>query len=214
MIKIMIRKSPTQLLYKDIPDGICDKAHYKQRSEGIFTYINKPLIDGLCELFAGKNVLEVYAGRGHMSALLHERGINVKSTSLRQGHDGSEALGHVFDVEDMDAVSAVKNYKEWMGALLVCWPTTDSGMFNVLRNLPKGMPIVFIGEVTDYTLNPPFLGGCASDDFFHNVRENKALTQSINYKTYGASQFKVFYRNSRIEKIKDDKFDIYSEFNL
>lgn len=206
----MIRKSPTPLLYQDLPNGLCDKAYSEQRREGIFTYISKPLIDGLCSILNGQNVLEVYAGRGHVSALLHERGINIKSTSLRQGHDGSSSLGHVFDVEDIDAVSAVEAYKDWMGALLVCWPTTDNGMFNVLKQLPKDIPIVFIGEVTDYTINPPFLGGCASDDFFHNVRENKELTQAINYQTYGASQFKVFNRNSKIERKHDLGFDSFS----
>jgi hypothetical protein len=210
----MMKISTLPLLYKDLPNGLCEKAYFKQRGESIFTYISKPLVDGLCGILENKNVLEVYAGRGHLSALLHERGINIKSTSLRQGHDRSETLGHVFNVEDIDAVSAVEAYKDWMGALLVCWPTTDNGMFNLLKRLPKDVPIVFIGEVTDYTITPPFLGGCASDDFFHNVRENKALTQLINYQTYGASQVKVFNRNTKLEKILDNKFDTNTGFNF
>lgn len=182
--------SDSKIKYKDLPNGRCEKALALQRSEAMYCYITKPLIDGLAKLFAGKNVLEIYAGRGHMSALLHEQGVSIKSTSLVQGHDASRDLGHVFDVEEMDAVSAVEKYRDWIDYVLVCWPTTDYGMVNMLKNLPKDAPIVFIGEVTDYTVSPPFLGSCATDEFFDAVKEKEGL--DIQYETFGHSKLKLF----------------------
>ena len=145
----MKNKIVPAIKYADLPSGLCEEAYLRQRGEQMFTYINKELIDGLAKVFEGKKVLEAYAGRGHVSALLSERGIDVKSTSLRQGHDRSESLGHVFDVEDMDVVTAVHTSKEWMDYLLVCWPTTDGGLYKALKILPKDVPIASVGEVTD-----------------------------------------------------------------
>lgn len=203
------RMTPS-IKYADLPDGLCEEARNHQARERIFTYINKQLIDGLVGMFEGKNVLEAYAGRGHVSALLSERGVNVKSTSLRQGHDASESLGHVFDVEDMDVVSAVETYKDWMDFLLVCWPTTDVGLYRALKILPKDVPIVFVGEVTDYSISPPFLGGCSTDEFFQNVHQNDDLNGRVAYESFGCAKLRVFNRNDKIKKVHDFEFSGFS----
>jgi len=195
--------------YAELPTEFSYEALEKQRRERIFTFLSKGLIDEFTRLFKGKNVLEAYAGRGHVSALLHEQGINVKSTSLRQGHDGSSALGHVFDVEDMDVVTAVHTYRDWMDCLLVCWPTTDPGLYKALNLLPLDVPIVFVGEVTDYSVSPPFLGGCATDEFFDNVHSNEEMTKELKYQPVGHQQLKVFNRNEKIKKSHEFSLDYF-----
>lgn len=99
-------------------------------------------------------MLEVYSGRGHLAALLAEQGVEIKATSLLHGHDASEDLGHVFLVEDIDVVSAIRKYGDWAKVILVCWPTTDSELFRSLSFLSNDIPIVFIGEITDYQRKP------------------------------------------------------------
>ena len=195
--------------YADLPKVFDETAFNQQREERIYTCIDQTMIDEFVRLFKGKNVLEAYAGRGHISALLDERGISVKSTSLRQGHDASYELGHVFDVEDMDVVTAVHTYKDWMDFLLVCWPTTDQGLYKALNILPLDVPIVFVGEVTDYSVSPPFLGGCACDEFFDNVHDNAELSSGQNYKTVGHQQFKIFNRNETIKRTRELNFNSF-----
>lgn len=198
------------LKYADLPRVFNQEAFEQQRRERIYTSIDQSMIDEFVRLFKGKNVLEAYAGRGHISALLNEQGITVKSTSLRQGHDASYELGHVFEVEDMDVVTAVHTYREWMDFLLVCWPTTDQGLYKALNILPLDVPIVFVGEVTDYTISPPFLGGCSCDEFFDNVHHNIELSEGIKYKPSGNQQLKILSRNETIKRSRELNFDSFS----
>lgn len=176
--------------YKSLTRGASHQSAHVQGNQRIFGSLSKDLIDDLVEFCSGKNVLEAYAGRGHLSALLAEQGVAIKSTSLRQGHDGSEFLGHVFDVEELSVTEAVMKYGDWMDILIVCWPTTDTGMERVLPLLPKGVQIIFIGEITDYTCKPPFLGGCATDAFFEGVEEVEGF--SLRYPTIRMDKLKVF----------------------
>ncbi|WOF81929.1 hypothetical protein P5704_024340 (plasmid) [Pseudomonas sp. FeN3W] len=179
--------------YEELPEGICSKSIDLQVSQRLYGYLSKTLIDDLSGFLSNKRVLEVYAGRGHLSSLLAERGVEIKSTSLRQGHDFSADLGHVFNVEDLDVISAVVKYHDWLDVLLVCWPTTDLGLFKSLKWLTKDTPIVFIGEVTDYSRKPfPFLGGCATDEFFDAVVEMKEATRLIRYPTHRCDQLKIY----------------------
>lgn len=182
------------LRYQDLPSGLSRAAQERFAQEGLFGYLSQPLIDSLARLCEGKNVLECYAGRGHLSALLAEKGISVRATSLQQGHDRSATLGHVFDVEDLSVAKAIDRYREWMDVLLVCWPTTVPDLALSLPLLPKDTPIVFIGEVTDYACNPPFLGGCATDEFFDMVDEIPATEHGLCYPTFRVDKIKVYQR--------------------
>ncbi|MBI6882620.1 hypothetical protein [Pseudomonas putida] len=179
------------LNYNALPDQISAAADGQQRDEGLFLTLSKPLIDSLAKFFEGKRVLECYAGRGHLSAILQEKGVDIKTTSLQMGHDRSENMGYAFDVEVMSVKEAVSRYHDWMDVLLVAWPITDESLYCVLPYLPKGCPIVFIGEVTDYNAKPPFLGGCATDNFFDAVRELPELTAQLEYPTLRRDQIKV-----------------------
>ncbi len=183
------------LAYADLPDGLCEKAAEYQSRAALYTYLSKPLIDSLTAFLAGRNVVEAYAGRGHLSALLREKGIAIRPTSLRSGHDASGTLGHVIVVEDLSVAEAVTRYRDWMDVLLVCWPVADDSLRRALAYLPEGCLIVFIGEVTDYTRKPfAFLGGCANDGFFEAVEERRDLTAQLRYPTFRQDQIKVYMR--------------------
>lgn len=178
--------------YEDLPDGASFDAGYDQRCQALYGYMSKPLIDSLANLFEGKRVVEAYAGRGVLSSLLTEKGVNVRATSLRMGHDGSESLGHLMDVEDCSVIQAVTKYADEMDYLLVCWPISDETLWRALAYLPEHVRIVFIGEVTDYTSIPRFLGGCASDQFFESVVECEELTVQLCYPTPRQDKIKVY----------------------
>lgn len=175
-----------------LPKGVTDKGIDFHNKNALYGYLSQELITDLSAFLKGKNVLEAYAGRGHLSSALSQKGIKVNSTSLQQGHDASSSLGYVFPVERLDVVSAVEKYRDWMDVLLVNWPTTDYGMEKCLNVLPDKALIVFIGEVTDYTATPPFLGGCATDAFFERVIELPELSDKIRYPAPRRDKVKVY----------------------
>lgn len=178
--------------YEDLPDGASFDVGHDQRCQALYGYMSKPLIDSLAKLFEGKRVVEAYAGRGVLSSLLTEKGVNIRATSLRMGHDGSESLGHLMEVEDCSVIQAVSKYAVEMDYLLVCWPISDETLWRALAYLPEHVRIVFIGEVTDYNSTPRFLGGCASDQFFDSVVECEDLTAQLCYPTPRQDKIKVY----------------------
>jgi hypothetical protein len=182
------------LSFNDLPEGVCYDTAAAQRAGCLYAYLSKPLISSLATFLDGKNVLEVFAGRGHLSALLREQGIPVIATSLRSSHDGSDMLGHATEVEEISVIEAVSKYGSWMDILLVAWPTTTGEMHQALTTLRDDALIVFIGEVTDYSTSPPFLGGCATDAFFNAVEEVPEMTLKLRYPTPRVDKIKVFRR--------------------
>lgn len=178
--------------FLELPDDVCYATAAKQKAECLYTYLSKPLISSLAKFLQDKNVLEVFAGRGHLSALLRDQGISVHATSLRSSHDGSNNLGHVIEVEDLGVIEAVSKYSDWMDVLLVAWPTTTGDLHRALASLPNHALIAFLGEVTDYGSTPPFLGGCATDAFFEAVEELPDLTERLRYPTPRLDKLKVY----------------------
>jgi hypothetical protein len=182
------------LSYKDLPDTPTESAVNLQRNEGLFGFMSKPLIDDLESYLHGKNALEVFSGRGFLSALLAERGVSIKATSLQQGHDQTYELGFACSVEALDVTSAILKYRDWMDVLIVCWPTAVPALYHSLDVLPDDVPIVFIGEVTDYSKPFHFLGGCATDEFFESVCEVQGV--NIRYPTYRQDKVKVYLKKT------------------
>lgn len=182
----------SRLFFEDLPFAPSASAYASQRASGYFAFLSQPLLEDLAALLCGKRVLEVFAGRGQLSALLDELGVEVVPTSLQQGHDMSEELGHVIEVEDLDCVSAVLKYADAFDVLLVSWPTTSSALYKSVAHLPPHTLIVFLGEVTDRSCVPPFLGGCATDEFFDAVVEVPELTAQIRYPTPARDVVKVY----------------------
>jgi len=79
-----------------------------------------------------------------------------------------------------------------MDYLLVCWPLANETLWRSLAYLPEQVRIVFIGEITDYTSTPIFLGGCATDQFFESVVECEDLTAQLSYPTPRHDAIKVY----------------------
>lgn len=192
----------SRLFYEDLPADASESDRATQRQHGNYAFLSKPLLDDLARFLAGRRVLEVFAGRGQLSALLHELQVDVIPTSLRQAHDQSEELGHVVEVEDLDCVSAVLKYADQFDVLLVSWPTSTDALFRSLAHLPPNAIIVFIGEVTDRASNPPFLGGCATDEFFDSVVELPELTEQIRYPTIGCDQVKIYRLRGLLDEVQ------------
>lgn len=180
------------ILNQEAPRPVLEQEYFEQE-QGVFVTLTKTLISSLADFLKDKKVLECYAGRGHLSSLLKDQGVDIRPTSLQMGHDWSSDLGHVIPVECLSVAEAVSRYQDWMEVLLVSWPISDESLYRVLPQLPKGCLIVFIGEVTDYARLPfPFLGGCASDNFFDAVKELPELTAKLKYPTRRQDQIKVY----------------------
>lgn len=197
----MIRSQPPlakPLNYSDLPEGVCPGAANYQAGHALYTYLSRPFVDDLAAFLTGRRVVEAYAGRGHLSALLREKSVDIRPTSLRRAHDGSDVLGHVIEVEELSVKAAVIEYRQWMDVLLVCWPTADEHLCQALPYLPAGGLIVFVGEVTDHGRQPPFLGGCASDAFFEAVEEVPEYRSAIRYPSLRCDVLKVY----RVRKAK------------
>lgn len=186
------RQKPLRLTYDDLPQGLSRRSQNVQGRHLQFGYLSRTLIDDLVAFLDGRNVLEIFAGRGQLSALLQEQGVSVVPTSLRMAYDGSEKLGHVIDVDDLEASKAILQYRDWMDVLLVCWPEANEALCRAVRHLPPHALIVYLGEISSHATIPPFLGGCASDAFFESVEEVPELTAKLRYPTFRQDQIKVY----------------------
>ena len=149
------------------------QANAHPRTLGVFFRADEAFMDALAEKLSGLRVLEVFSGNGFLAANLARRGIEIKATSLRSGHD-AHAEGFFFDVEECEAKEAVLRYGVEHDILLMCWPTVTEDAIRAVRLWTalcnaqgRPAPIAYVGEVTNYAKN--HLGGCATDAFFDEV---------------------------------------------
>lgn len=136
------------------------------RLPGTYWNPNPQFIDELVQFLDGKQVLEIFAGNGYLAGLLAARGIAIRSTTRFSGHDNHEH-GVYYNVEELDAVSAVQAYGARSDVLLVCWPTVTPAVLEAVSYWGSSKDVAFIGEVTDY--DKGHLGGCATDFFFTSM---------------------------------------------
>lgn len=149
------------------------------RMPGTYWTPNPQFVDELTRFLENKRVLEIFAGNGYLAGLLSARGIDIRATTQFSGHDGHER-GVYFDVEDVDAISAVHNYGPGHDVLLVCWPTVTTAVLHAVSLWGPDRDIVFVGEVTDHSKN--HLGGCGTDAFFEHMSFTKRFeTYKGNY---------------------------------
>ena len=137
---------------------------------------NPMFVSELAGYLQGRKVLEIFAGNGYLAGLLSARGVDITSTTVFSGHDAHER-GLYFPVHERSATDAVLEFGDSHDVLLVCWPTVTKSVLLAALLWGVDKPIVFIGEITDYTQN--VLGGCATDEFF----EHFAITK--RFSTYG-----------------------------
>lgn len=144
-----------------------------ERFTGVFWKPSSKFIDELATYLKGRKVLELFAGNGYLAGLLAAEGVEVLSTTIFSGHDTHE-YGLYHDVEELSAVDAVLAYGDSRDILLVSWPTVTNAVLQAALLWGPGRPIVFIGEMTDYSKG--HYGGCATDDFFEHFEVTHRFT--------------------------------------
>jgi hypothetical protein len=156
----------------DNPDPILNSyGSFMARDEYIaaygFVYLSWNWLNPLIKYLQNKKCLEVMAGRGHLSYVLKEKGIDVITTDNMSWHNG-ELYKNTWgreswtDIEHMDAISAVKKYGKNIDVVIMSWPPyEDNTAYKLIKEMYDINPnaiIMYIGESG---------GGCnADDDFF------------------------------------------------
>lgn len=120
--------------------------------------------------FVGQlKVLEVGAGLGLWCYLLKLKGCDIIATDNFSSH--FKNYDHKFcDIENLDAVSALKKYSDKDVLMLVWPPYLDSMAYDALK-LFKGNKLVYVGE--------PEGDACATDDFFELLNKEWKLVKEI-----------------------------------
>ena len=153
---------------------------YRLRSDVVkkigFLLVTKEWVEDLSNAIGDKKCLEIMAGSGALSKTLKDKGTNVIATdnfSWRKNENGSsteswttDSGNHYCDIEQLDAVEAIKKYKD-VDYILMSWaPYEDPIATEVLKAMREYNPnavLIYFGEGW---------GGCtANDEFFELVEE-------------------------------------------
>jgi len=156
-----------------IPAFPCDQEdwHYAEAQEsciarGIWPMPVRTWMSDLAEVLRGHSVLEVYAGGGWITKYLISRGIPAFATDNYSFYvSGVHKIAPVHQVDNMDAVSAVKAYRDICDVLLISWPPYRDDSILKVADLWKGF-VIYIGEWEK--------GACAVDEFFQRLKVDTA----------------------------------------
>ena len=125
-----------------------------------FALVTNKWIKPLAEMIGDGKCLEVMAGKGTLSYALQQQGVNVKATD-NYSWKRFDFTKLFTDVENIDAVEAVKTYGKDIDYLIMSWPYIGQVCYNVVKELydinPKAK-VIYIGE--------PYGGCTACDKFF------------------------------------------------
>ena len=91
-----------------------------------------------------KCIVEVGAGRGHLSKALIERGLPVRATDPNPADGWAEA---------MTAQQALEQYAP--DAAIACWPPLDAGVEMCVLRFPSVRWFVYIGQLINGQIGPP-----------------------------------------------------------
>jgi len=127
----------------------------------------------LARFIGEKTCLEIMAGKGVLAQALHECGVHMLATDdfswkwhrNSQNKQGQplirDELWH--NVEDIDALEAVKKYPQADFILCACPPFGCERLYHILRHIQQHNPttqIIYIGETK---------GGCHAENKFFNT---------------------------------------------
>jgi hypothetical protein len=128
---------------------------------GLWPMVDKEFYQEVAEYIKGKSVLEVMAGAGFHGKGLSEQGIEIICTDDFSWDTTHTEMTLVYPVFNIDAISAINQYKD-ADILLISWPPYgDETIIKVCSNWNK--PIIYIGEP---------IGGCnAPHEFFNHFNE-------------------------------------------
>lgn len=143
---------------------------YYKFQHGMFAFVCWDWVRPLARWIGSRRCLEVMAGRGFLSHALRKCSVNVIATDdyswHRSEHQPWAGMPLMTDIEEMDAVDAVRKYGASVDFVIMSWAYMDNTSYNVVKELrnvnPKAL-IIHIGEGG---------GGCTdSDQFFGAVKQ-------------------------------------------
>lgn len=138
-----------------------------------FIIPTQEFINGLSLWIGEKNVLSVLSGAGTIERALQKAGTNIIMTddmswvkASKYNSKGSAFSNwNVENIEDIDAVEAIKKYPG-VDYILMSWPPYDSHIASevlaAMREFNPNATLIYFGE--DY-------GGCCGDDEFFEMAE-------------------------------------------
>ena len=134
-----------------------------------FSLISLDWIAPLSKWIGSRKCLEIMSGTGSLSFALKQQGIDIKATddfSWDGQNNWNQSKNYWTDIENIDAIEAVKKYAKDVNVIIMSWPYMDDIAYKVLQTMREINPfckMIFIGEGC---------GGCtASDEFFDNIIE-------------------------------------------
>lgn len=130
--------------------------------------VDNHLVNELVKIIGDKRVLEVFSGKGELTKELLDKNIKIKATGkLQSSYDGENPLLSC-EIEDIDAASAARKYKDDFDLILVSWAIADDAFLQAAILFNK--PILFVGELYHkHKMNEFGYSGTATDNYFENV---------------------------------------------
>ncbi|WP_456364201.1 hypothetical protein [Priestia aryabhattai] len=114
----------------------------------------------------GRKCLEIMSGRGWLSHALKLKDVDVIATDNFSWHKRCQTWDKTLtDIEEIDAVQAIKKYGSEVDIVICSWPKDDNTAFKSLKKLNEINPnavFVFIGEAKTAT--------CADVDFYEHYK--------------------------------------------
>ncbi len=166
----MVSKGRDHLdLLRRMNDSYTDLSErYKSREDfrtGVSWHVpTQSLID---LLIAHTPLVSVGSGFAYTESIAKEQGADIIATDLTpNSSNGWCREGNFFcDVEEIDAVSAVKKYKD--RNVFMAWPPYDTSMaYDVAVNMFPGSYLIYVGEGW---------GGCNGDDQFFQYLDDEFI---------------------------------------
>lgn len=146
-------------------------------NKGMYALVTWSWVTPFAEWIGDKKCLEVMAGRGWLSLALQSLGVNIIATDSYSWSKERRWDEPVTEVEEIDAIKAVKKYGKDIDLLIISWPYMDNIAYNTIKELNNINPdaqIIYIGEDK---------GGCtANDNFFEHFKEinNKEFKKAVS----------------------------------
>jgi hypothetical protein len=117
-----------------------------------------PTMEVLHRIKSFSPILEVGAGTGYWSYELRELGTEVIATDLNVKEKRYRFNNQWTDIEEMDAVTAIKKYPNH--TLLMVWPCYDKDWAAQALKTYQGNTMIYVGEGH---------GGCTANDQFYRM---------------------------------------------
>lgn len=160
---------------------------------GMFGFVSWKWLNPFAEWIGSRKCLEIMSGRGWLSYALRSKGVNTIATDNFSWHKNEQFQlwnETVTNVENIDAVSAIKKYGKDVDIVIVSWPEPGDTTFNSLKTLNNINPdalFIFIGEWEESV--------CANNDFFNSfkvINDPKFDAVSSNFQSWFGIKDRIY----------------------